>query len=159
MSDTTNDFDLETPSDEDYNSLWDALERGFNESAAEAAKQEETTMKIRVSYYDPNRSERVERELIAPDGVRPQSIRCRIDVPVVIHEGELDIIRVRFPGNHKEYCYRFDLNGLLPQPGDYVLAPANAITPHPSVVRVSGYGRNDYTGAIHARVTPLPKEA
>jgi hypothetical protein len=124
-------------------------------------RKETTTMStknsrsIRVSWTIPGIVGRSHRLLHIPADAT--NIRCEAEIEVE-KDDELDVVRVRFPGNMTEYCYRHDLDAGI-QPGDYVLAPPSPLCSHPQVVRVTGFGRNAYSGPIHKRVTPLPKEA
>jgi hypothetical protein len=117
-------------------------------------------MKVNVSWYRSDLGTRQHTSVEVPNGVRVQSIKTEIEIePDVRHADEFDVVRVKFDPTGREYCYRYDADTGGIQPGDYVLAPANSFCPHPQVVRVVGFGRNDYRGSIHSRVTPLPATA
>lgn len=164
-------------------SAWDALERGFDEAADERwlradlyngwetagpdsmtyednynrawSAVEEHTMDIRISYTQPGRTGRQTVKTTIPEDAR--NIRCEIEIPVEPAD-DFDVVRVRFEPGGREYCYRYDpADGI--QVHDYVVAPPNSFKNQPQVVRVTGFGRNHYTGAIYASVAPIPAGA
>lgn len=109
-------------------------------------------MNIRVSYTQPGRTGRQTIKATVPDDAR--NIRCEVEIPAEpAIVDDFDVVRCVFPADptRREYCYR---DGGV-KPGEWAIVHSPR-TDRPETVRVVGYVRNDYTGAIFKIAAPVP---
>lgn len=120
------------------------------------------TMNIRISYTTPRSGMGVTRHVVTlPDDAK--NIRCEVEIPVDRRpvKDDFPVVRVKFDGTAKEYCYR---DGSTNEPemlhaGGYAIVPPTGFNGKysPQIVRVVGFGRNDYTGPINKTAMPIPE--
>lgn len=105
-------------------------------------------MIIRVSYTTPGLLGRRHRDLTIPDGAVGVAAIAIESIPVAPRPEPFDrtVVRVRFPGSSREWCYRC-VGGA--QVGDRVAIGPNIHCSKIQIVRVVGLGRGGgYTGPL-----------